>query len=921
MQYKRWISKIFLFILAATITLVWGLMSNPISYKAVYAFRISQNNLNPQGLLQEAKILYDEGNFTKSIAILEQAAQIFESQNNPVKQSIALSNISNAYKQIGDYLKALNYITKSRELLENYSNIADKKELLKIFARVLDIQANLQLTLGKPSLALENWKAATAIYKKENFNNAKIRSLINQNIALQALGRYQLAFKILEQVLTELNQEPASVLKVIALRNFGDVQLYIGKIDTSLKTLQKSYEIAQEIRDNSQNNSQMAQTLLSLGNALRASSNRLRSPLQSARIFKKTTPLVYVSKLISPEAIKLYQQAAQTYDNASAKSTSPEIAIKAKLNKLGVLIELKEFSQADKLSSELQSAINKLPISKTSIEARINLAQNLLFLKQVSAENTSKWQNIAQILASSIKQAEILSDKRLQAYGMGILGSVYLQTENFTDARKLTKKAVELAVLIEAKDIAYLWQWQLGYIFKVEENITQAIDYYSQAVNNLNDLRGDLLVLNPDIQFSFRDNVEPVYRQLVDLLLLPSNSQNISNKELSINNKNNKNLKKARDVIEALQLREIENYFQEVCLQAKPEIIDTIVDKTDNTAAVIYPIILQDRLEIILKLPNQNKFNHYTTYIKASKLEKTLEKLQYSLRQPEQINRVKNISGEIYSWLIQPLEVDLQTNQIETLVFVLDGNLRNIPMAVLYDNKAQEKPKYLIEKYAIVLTPGLQMLEPKSLQATKLNILMAGVSEKRLINNKEFNPLNNVEVELDVIKSQIPNSKKLLNQSFTDINLEKQVDSAKYTVVHIATHGNFSSNLEETYILTWNKLLKVEDFDRLFQINTNVDARTIELLVLSACETANGDKRAALGLSGIAVRAGARSTLASLWAVEDESTAQLIGQFYQELQNNKLSKAKALQQAQIKLLNNNESPLIWAPYVLIGNWL
>ena len=913
MQYKRRLSKIILFILAAILSLTWGLMSNPISFSTVHAFKISQNNLNPQGLLQEAKILYDKGDFTKAITILEQAARIFQSQNNLVKQSIAFSNISNAYKQIGDYPQALNYITKSRELLENQSNSIDSKERVKVFAQVLDIQANLQLTLGKPLLALENWKEATAIYKKENLSHAKIRSLINQNIALQALGRYQLALKILEPVLTELNEQPASILKVSALRNFGDVQLYMGEIDASLKTLQKSYQIAQEINSTPQ----ISQTLLSLANVQRAKANRLRLPLQSAIVGEKTTPLVYITKPISVELEKLYQRAVETYEQTLAISTSPEIKIKAVLNKLGVLIELKEFSKAGKLSSELQSAINKLPISKTSIEARINLAQNLLFLKQVSPENAPKWEDIAKILADSIKQTEILSDTRLQAYGMGTLGSVYLQTNNLTNAHKLTKKAVDLAVSIEAKDIAYLWQWQLGYIFKTEDNISQAIDYYSQAVNNLNDLRGDLLALNSDIQFSFRDNVEPVYRQLVDLLLQSSNSQNISNNK----NLNNTNLKKARDVIEALQLREIENYFQEICLQAKPEIVDTVVDKTDTTAAVIYPIILQDRLEIILKLPNQNKLNHYTTYIKAVELEKTVEKLQYSLRQPEQVNQVKNISEKIYSWLIQPLEADLQKNKIETLVFVLDGNLRNIPMAVLYDSKAQAQQKYLIEKYAIVLTPGLQMLKPKSLQTAKLNILMAGVSEKRLINNQQFNPLSNVEIELDAIKSQIPNSKKLLNQSFTDTNLEKQVDSAKYNVVHIATHGNFSSNLEEAYILTWNKLLKIEDLDKLFQINTNIDSQAIELLVLSACETANGDKRATLGLSGIAIRAGARSTLASLWAVEDESTAQLASQFYQELQNNQLNKAKALQQAQIKLLNNNKPPLVWAPYVLVGNWL
>ena len=851
MQYKRWLSKIFLFILAGILTLIWGLMSNPVIFSTAYAFKVSQNNLNPQSLLQKAKILYDRGNFLEAISVLEQAAQIFQSQNNPIKQSIALSNISNAYQQIGKYQEALNYIIKSRELLEKQSNNVDSTEKIKIFAQVLDIQANLQLTLGKPAFALDNWKQATAIYQRENNNNAKIRSLINQNLALQALGRYQRASKILEQLLPELNQQPNSIIKVIALRSLGDAQLYMGEIDASGKTLQQSYNIAQEINSNPQ----IAQTLLSLGNAQRTKANKQRSSLQSAINLKKLTPLLYVSKPISPEVKKLYREAIETYQKAIAVSKLPAIKAKAQLNQLGILIELKEFSKADKLSSELQSAIKKLPISETSIRTRINLAQNLLFLKQVSPNNAPEWEDIAKIIAVAIKQAENLEDVRSQSYGMGVLGSVYLQTQNLTDAQRLTKKAADLAVKIEAKDIAYLWQWQLGCIYKLQKNITQAIDSYSQAVNNLNDLRADLLVLNPDIQFSFRDNVEPVYRQLVDLLLQPFNSQNISSKELnqtniSQKNLNNNNLIKARDVIEALQLREIENYFQEICLQAKPEIVDTIVDKIDTTAAVIYPIILQDRLEIILKLPNQNKFNHYTTYIKASELENTIEKLQYSLRQPEQINQVKQISGKIYNWLIQPLEADLQKNQIETLVFVLDGKLRNIPMAVLYDSeadkqilksKSKSKSKFLIEKYAIALTPGLQMLEPKPLQKAELNILMAGVSQKRLINNQEFNPLNNVEIELDTIKLRIPNSKKLLNQSFTDINLAKQIDSAKYTVVHIATHGNFSSNLEETYILSWDKLLKHEDIDRLFQINSNTNSQGIQLLVHSACEPANGD--------------------------------------------------------------------------------
>ena len=899
---------------------------------------IAQNHLNPQILLEKSKRLYDARNFSQAISVLEQAAEIFQSQGNQIKQAIALSNISLAYKQMGEYQQALSLIVQSRELCEVEQNPRNSKERLKVFAQVLDIQANLQLALGKPLAALNNWKEATTIYERVNFQNEKLRSLINQNLALQELGRYRQASKILDGIFPQLNKQPASVLKVAALRSWGDIQLYLNKIDASVKTLERSYDIAQQI----ESNPQMAATKLSLGNAQRALANRVRSRLQDTANFTKNTPLPYVSEPIPLELRKLYQTTVQSYEKALAISTSPATKVKAQLNLFGILIELGEFSSARNLSSQLQLAINQLPVCKASAQARINLAENLLSLKQISPVNAPEWEDIAKTLATAIKEAEILEDGRLQAYGMGVLGSVYLQTQDLNHARQLTRKALDLALTIEAKDIAYLWQWQLGYIFKVQENITKAIYYYEQAVNNLNDLRADLLRLNPDIRYSFRDTVEPVYRELVDLLLQPSSSQNISQKSLKIRKKEEgkrkkeelnqtqlnqtkvgqKQLKKARDVIEALQLREIENYFHEACLQADPKIIDWVVDKTDTTAAVIYPIILQNRIEIILKLPNQNKFNRYTTFIKADEVETILKELQHNLKQPDKIQQIKKDSGKLYSWLIEPLEADLENRKIETLIFVLDGNLRNIPMAVLYNSKAQVKePKYLIEKYAIALTPGLQMLEPEPLQEKDLNILMAGISKKRLVDKKEFSALRNVPLELQTIQSKIDNNKKLLNQDFTDINLEKQIDSAKYTIVHIATHGNFSSNLEETYVLTWNKLLKVKDFDNLLQINRNTDSQAIQLLVLSACETANGDRRAALGLSGIAVRAGARSTLATLWAVEDKSTAKLMSQFYQELQNNQLNKAKALQKAQINLLRNGELSRVWAPYVLVGNWL
>ncbi|PLZ47851.1 CHAT domain-containing protein, partial [Fischerella thermalis] len=195
------------------------------------------------------------------------------------------------------------------------------------------------------------------------------------------------------------------------------------------------------------------------------------------------------------------------------------------------------------------------------------------------------------------------------------------------------------------------------------------------------------------------------------------------------------------------------------------------------------------------------------------------------------------------------------------------------------------------------------------------------VSKEREIENRTFSPLTYVEDELRTIQSAIPKTEELLNQNFTRKNVQNQMQAAPYTVVHIATHGEFSSNAEKTFILTWNQLLKVKDFDKILRLGNSSKSRAIELLVLSACQTALGDKRATLGLAGIAVRAGARSTLATLWSVDDESTAVLMSKFYDELENPTLTKADALRRAQISLLESDEIPYLWAPYVLVGNWL
>ena len=454
-----------------------------------------------------------------------------------------------------------------------------------------------------------------------------------------------------------------------------------------------------------------------------------------------------------------------------------------------------------------------------------------------------------------------------------------------------------MAQEINAPEVSYLWQWQLGRVNRALGERSQAIAHYSQAVELLKSLSRDLVAIDPDVQYSFRDSVEPVYRGLVSLLLETDRGESIS--QIS--------LERGREVIESLQLAELNNFFREACLDARVVNIDSV----DRQAAVIYPIILSDRLEVILSLPDR-PLRHYSTKIPQTDLESIIGQFRRNIVVRSRRDFYRS-SRQLYDLVIRPALDDLAKSRIKTLVFVPDGAFRNVPLSALYDGK-----RFLLEDYSIALTPGLQLLNPQPLEREKLKTIAAGLTESV----DGFASLDYVNSELQEIESRV-NSRVLLNTNFTGEALKKEIQYSDYPIVHIATHGQFSSSIEDTFLLAWDRRIDINELDSILQTRNTDRENAIELLVLSACETATGDSRAALGLAGMAVRAGAKSTLATLWSVNDRATSTLMSDFYRELSDKHLPKAEAVRQAQLKLLRNRwyRHPFYWAPYVLLGNWL
>lgn len=514
------------------------------------------------------------------------------------------------------------------------------------YAQTLTTQGVHQLEMGQPEIALETWERAEAAYQAAGDETGILGSQLNQAQALQALGQYRRARNLLEQINLQLQPLPDSLLKAKSLQGLGIALFHIGDLQESYRILQTSLQIFQRLNEDT------GSTLLALGNVVRGQQDNLNA---------NTSDTV--------NAAAFYQQAAVVTSNDL-------IRLQATLNLFSFLIENNQASQALPLLPEIQLLLNNLPPSRATVYAQINLAESLMKSGNLNSISRSGNHNallpsplaIAQILTQAVQQARSLDDRRAEAYALGQLGHLYELSGQWSEAEDLTKQALRLAQTVQADDIVVSWQWQLGRILKQQGQTSEAIAAYRQAVEILSVLRGDLVAVNPEAQFSFREQVEPIYRQLVQLLLENEPTQ--------------ADLIQARAVIEALQLAELNNFFREACLDTKPQVIDQI----DPDAAILYSIILPDRLAVISSLPGQPLRYHFTELPSNSDggireagnnpaIERVVNDLFATLHPFVTSEAPLRPSQQLYDWLIRPLEADLAASQSRTVVFVLDGVL------------------------------------------------------------------------------------------------------------------------------------------------------------------------------------------------------------------------------------------------------
>ena len=795
-------------------------------------------------------------------------------------------------------------------------------------ADLLTQRGQKQLDIGQAESAFETWQKATKIYQKLHYEDGITGSLINQNLALQALGLHNRAChtllealkldanasfcaatpqqptESLEKLLTAaINKQTPSPVNLLGLHNLGEVLRRLGKLDESKKVLSEILSAAKWIPS-----VDTSGILLSLGSTRQDIYKQAQNKyyLIEEPVFRKA--FVNFIQQQAVESLDTYQQVIHTPNALTV------VKLQAQLHRLSLLLDFENWLAIEsdlgntKLASlrtiitpQIQPAIALLLKNHSAfsqLPASYSIYAKLNFAKSLNKIPDQQFHSLAiEYAESALQTAKITNSPRLQSESFGTLGKLKLE-----QSQAYFEEALGLAQSVQAWDLAYQWQQELGNLYKEQGKYKKALQAYNAAIENVTQVRNNLLSTNTDLQFSFKEKVEPLYRDYMRLLLADSNP----------------NLSRVIQTNEKLQIAQLENYLQ--CGRLDLVALNDLKNLA-SIPSVIHIIDLGNSIEVVVQSPDKSVHHHSVdpnlVKVHADDLLQTLQDRNFANTKNQVI---LDYSQALYNSLIAPIKRYLPPDG--TLVFTLDTSFQSLPMGLLHDGK-----DYLLKHYNIAETLGSKVRQPKLLPKKQLRALIAGLSKsspsfKAANAHDSLTELPSVVQEVANVKEQTNSSLLLLNEEFTYKRFLEEVNTESFPIIHLTTHAQFSSVPQLTMFFSWDKPINLLEFDSLLKQKNQINEDTIELLVLSACQTAKGNKRSALGIAGIAAQAGARSTVATLWRVDDNSTALLMKEFYKELKDGK-TKADALRLAQLSLLSNSDysHPYYWAGFLLIGGWL
>jgi CHAT domain-containing protein len=718
--------------------------------------------------------------------------------------------------------------------------------------------------------ATKAWSEVVDLCRAEGASGAEADALTRRAEAENALGHVRAGLSDLEAALSiaEAGGSPRAV--AVTTGALGNATFVAGRIAPATGLLQRSLDIARR------------EGFLDI---VAASANNIGNAFNASQDWR--------------EAEDAYKEAIR-----AALAVNDRLLAAIATTNLGRLLAGRGDPQGGLAAiGQAHSFLDGLPATAARGFALVTMSQAAVKIGADSRLASATYLPLAyRALTEAASNARSVGDVAGASLADGELGALYERQARWDEALRLTRQAQFSADAAHADDIAYRWDWQSARILRAQGDAARALDSYRRAVSRLEAVRADIPVVRRAGRSAYREIIRPLYLGMADLLFTLAGKSDAQDAT--------RLLTEAQEAVESAKQAELQDYFHDDCtasLAAKSKDLDRVAPRT----VVLYPVILSDRIELLVTVDGAKK--RVTVPVPTPKLLTAVRRLRAKIEDPEGPPAIYLADARVaYDALIRPIEPILEANHAETIVFIPDGFLRTVPLTALYDGA-----RFVIDRWAVVVAPGLKLIDPKSLARQSNLVLMAGISD----GVQGFVSLPHVADELTAVGRILP-GQTLMNNQFTTAKFQAAIDGNPFTVIHLASHGEFGSDAAHSFILTYDGKLTMDGLERSIKTRA-VGSSAIELLTLSACSTAAGDDDAPLGMGGIAVKSGARSALASLWPVSDQAAAALMASFYQALGDTNLSKAQALRQAQISLKADPSfaHPAFWSPFILIGNWL
>ena len=848
------------------------------------------------------------------------------------REARTLTNLGDVYNSLGENQKAIDYYNQALPIRRAAGDQAGE-------AITLNNLGSVYSSIGKNQKAIDYFNQSLLIMQAVGDRSGEAATLNNLGLVYDLFGEKQKAIDYFNQSLPISRSVGNQLGEARTLNNLGSVYDSLGEKQKAIDYFNQSLLIMRAVGDRSGE----ATTLTSLG-------------------------IVYDSFGENQKAIDYYNQSLPI-----SRAIGDRVGEGRTLSILGLV-----YSSLGENQKAIDYLNQALPISH-AVGNRSGEARTLNSLGSVY-DSLGENQRAIDYYNQALPISRTVGDRSIEATTLNNLGSVYSSLGEKQKAIDYLNQALPILRAIGSKSGEARTLDNLAFILNSQKQPEIAIAVYKKSVNIYGSLRQEIRKLPRETQEIYISSVAQTYRYLADLLLEQGRTHEAQSvlellKVQELQSFENGQESKSSPVqfpihpLESQALQTIEKSItskQSLTLETLKTIAQPLTQNRDRitqdmnnskiaignpkailnanpNAILIQNLVVNDKLWVLWTNEKGNTKAIVVPNVTQKQLSETVTTFRDQIGSPYgNLNALKTTSTQLYNWLIPPqLQTELTQNPKQQLIFSLDHVTRYIPVAALYDGK-----QYLAQRHTLsnIITTDSNMTDRLTTEGRSPTILALGTSNP----HPGFSALPNVEAELNAIVQNgnrgIYPGKIQLNETFTAQSLQTNLDN--YRILHIATHGSFNpKSITASFLLLGNgDRLPITDIAKLNNLTTT------HLVVLSACETGlsggGQDGTEISGISGYFLKRGAKSVLASLWSVNDASTALMMQQFYQTLSQTPLTKAQALQKIQQDFISGKLTtteadaiprtrgertikgqlpatslahPYFWAPFILTGN--